>query len=122
MAGGARGTAFAVRGMLGAAGLPCKCAAHTDCWLRQPPGAGRIRVHAAFARGNTCACCPSALDLASSQAISCGPRPFNIVLQGLRLLYLAGEQNRTIPSIELSPQRHEFALANRAGRSIRAAS
>src|ERR1035441_4239949 len=52
-----RGTALAVRGMLGAAGLPCKRGAYTDCCSRQPPGAGRGLAHGAFARGSTCACC-----------------------------------------------------------------
>ena len=43
-----------------------------DC-LRQPPSAGRGRARSACARGNTCACCPPALDLASSAAISNPP-------------------------------------------------
>ena len=50
------------------AGFRCIRVPPKNRCLRQPPGAGRGRARAASARVNICACCPSALDRASSQA------------------------------------------------------
>ena len=48
--------------------LPCTGELRTRCCLHQPPGAGQGFASGASARGGIYACCPPALDLASSQA------------------------------------------------------
>ena len=53
--------------------ISCRCAPAGSRNTRQPPNAGRVRVRSACARGSTCACCPPALDLASSAATSNPP-------------------------------------------------
>src|SRR5580658_4310126 len=85
-----------------AAGFPCRCAAMNASLSRQPPSAGRGRARAPSARGSTCACCPSAPDLASSAATSNGtaedPRSYEqnqsdhfllSILQGRRSVLVA---------------------------------
>ena len=56
-----------------AAGIPCKARLKRDAAHASLQSAGRGRARAAFARAAICACCPPALDLASSAATSTGP-------------------------------------------------